>query len=274
MDNATWVTSVAESRCAFVTTLCGGGYLSGAIALARSLKFVGSGYPLVACCSGCSSEELRKLEGEGVIVSELREVLPPEIVVNLNRNNGFERWDHTFSKLSLLGLNDFDKLVMVDSDMLFVQNADELFDRPSMSAVAAGHGAHQDWVDLNSGLMVIEPSDRLYGRALDILNSLTKEDLVGYQGLGDQDILTLLIPDWKVRDSLHLSECYNAFQDCLAFYDASGYLPYDDVKVVHFELTPKPWDYGLCDWARILKRAIKMRSKAEIKAARAYLNII
>lgn len=266
--------NVVGNRRAFVTTLFGGGYLKGALALAKSLRIVDSAYPLVACCSGCSLDELTELDKAGVIIQELQEVVPPTSVTELNKRKGRMRWNRTFSKLSLLGLAGYDKIVTVDSDVLFLRNADELFYRPSMSAVVAGRGVHSDWVDLNSGVMVIEPSVGLYGRALEILDSLTKDDLLNYEGLGDQDILTLLNPNWKDSDSLHLPECYNAFQDCLAIYDSSGYLPFGDVKLVHFELTPKPWNYGLYDWARLFRRALKMHSGAELKAVRAYRSLL
>lgn len=275
MSNETTSCPVIMDRCVYVTILQGGGgYLKGTIALAESLRRVHSSYPLVACCSNLPTGAVEALDAAGVLVEDLHEVIPPAPVIDLNRRNGFGRWNRTFSKLSVLGLTKYRKIVLVDSDMYFIRNADELFECPSMSAVVAGHGAHSDWVDLNSGLMVIEPSDVLLRRALSELSAITEDRLSDCQGIGDQDILKMLNPSWRNDASIHLPECYNAFQDCLSLYDSNGYLPFGDVKIVHFELSPKPWCYGWRDWLRVIKRAIATCSWVEINTLRDYLSLM
>lgn len=189
----------------------------------------------------------------------------------MNVSAGRPRWNQSFAKLAVLGMTQFDTVVMLDADMMVVDNIDDLFDAPAMSAVSAGRGARPDWVDLNSGLMVIKPSADLYRAAEAILGGLDGESLAPYkQGIGDQDILQILLEGWSAKDELHLPERYNLFQDCIASYDRRGILPYADAAVVHFELAPKPWSYGAAQWLRVLRRAVHFLSLSEIRAIRKY----
>ena len=201
--------------------------------------------------------------GRGAVYS------PP--VLTLNVSVGRPRWNQAFAKLAVLGMTQFDTIVMLDADMMVVDNIDALFDAPGMSAVVAGKGMVPDWVDLNSGLMVIKPSAELYRAAESILGDLDEKTLARYkQGIGDQDIFQILLEDWSAKDELHLSERYNLFQDCIAFYDSRGFLPFSTAAVVHFELAPKPWAYGAAEWLKVLRRAVHYLSLSEIKAIRKY----
>ena len=59
----------------------------------------------------------------------------------------------TFTKLKVWTLTQYKKCVFLDADTLVVQNVDELFDRPELSA-APDIG----WPDIfNSGVFVFEP---------------------------------------------------------------------------------------------------------------------
>ena len=255
----------------YAVFIVGDSYLSGVIALKRSLDQVRSAYPLTALTCGCSDSAVKTMTDEGIISITVDAPNIPLVVRDLNDAAGRPRLNQSFAKLSVLALTRFDSVVLLDADMMVLSNIDGLFDAPSMSAVVAGGGAHADWIDLNSGLMVIKPSRTLYQNAISLINALDENSLSNFRdGIGDQDIFQMLLPCWRSEKDLHLSERFNAFQDCLALYDSSGYLNFKDVSVVHFELTPKPWAYGIRDWLKAVRRALHYGSLAELTALRRY----
>ncbi len=256
------------------TFYSGGGYLPGVIALARSLKGVSSCVPLtVFADKGLGADQRALLERNGISVSVLDEVTVPDSVKRLNDVGGFSHWNRSFLKLRIFSQTDWSKIVLLDADMMVVRNIDALFDLPHMSAVVAGQGCHPDWIDLNSGLMVIEPEEGETDRMLDLLGGLREEELAEYAGIGDQDVVQLAYPDWSGERRLHLPETYNLFSDCLARYLKLGIVDEESVRVVHFECSPKPWSYGWKDWARIFRRALRWGSTAEVSALRRYRSL-
>lgn len=73
----------------------------------------------------------------------------------------------TFTKLHAWKLTEYNKCVFLDADILVLQNVDDMFERPELSA-APDIG----WPDcFNSGVFVFIPSQRTYtalvGHALD-----------------------------------------------------------------------------------------------------------
>ncbi len=259
----------------YVVFIVGDYYLPGVLALKRSLDSVGSAFPLTALVYECSSETLRALSECGI---EIIQAFLPDVsrgIVELNIAHDRKNWNNSFAKLGVLALTQFDTVVMLDGDMMVCKNIDHLFDAPSMSAVVAGQGLNPTWVDLNSGLMVIKPSMRLYDEALALLSEIGMTDLADFpRGIGDQDILKMLLDGWAQDDHLHLPEAYNAYYNYLAAYEASGYLPFRDVSVVHFELSPKPWAYGLKQWVKVFLRAVKHGSFVEFRALRRYMELL
>lgn len=142
-----------------------------------------------------------------------------------------------------------------------------------MSAVAAGKLTRPNWTDLNSGLMVIEPSKLEFHRALEMLQAISSDpsELVKYpKGIDDQDIIQALYPNWSEKVELHLSESYNLFQDCQTRYEKLGLINPEDAHVIHLELNPKPWAYSAISFIQVLFRCIRFHSTAELKALRKY----
>lgn len=70
-------------------------------------------------------------------LSPSRVAVYPPLVCDLNVSAGRPRWNQSFAKLAVLGMTQFDTVVMLDADMMVVDNIDDLFDAPAMSAVAA-----------------------------------------------------------------------------------------------------------------------------------------
>ena len=265
-----------EQLCTYATYFAGGGgYLKGVYALARSLQDVDSAYPLTVFASKDVSEgDLTTMQEWGIEICLLDPARIPQRIQLLNDANGFQHWNSTFDKVCLFSAVQFKKIILLDSDMIVLQNIDHLFGKPHLSAVAAGHLANPDWIDLNSGCVVIEPRERLAEEMLAVLGKLNEDSLELYKGLGDQDLVHIAYPDWPHQDDLHLSETFNLLSDNAARYIGSGILRKEEVAVVHFAYKPKPWAFTLGSWLPVLKRAIRWKSLAELEFLCRYRHLL
>lgn len=223
----------------YLTVLSNRKYLPGVIALGRSLQAVDSHYPLTVLVPR-GSELGEDLKAAGLTICEAERLTPVD--------DSDHYWGATFFKLRATGMTQFDKIVLLDSDMLIVRNLDHLFNSPAWSAVAAGrvvHPGNGDWLGLNSGLMVIEPSRHL-ARALEvgIADAVSGREARGMLA-GDQDVFRYVKRDWEWSSNLHLSEAYNCFWVWIDEL-VQRHLPggEDDLAVVHFTGSHKPWMYS------------------------------
>lgn len=150
-----------EERKSYVTVLSTDSYLTGVIALFELLKRT---KPKISTFTVVINENIkpgtkRRLLQEGYKVILKHSITAPESIRAKNSIGPTSNWNYTFDKFNLFELDEFDKIVYLDSDMYVNQNIDELFDKPHMSAVIAGksYPGHEFWRELNSGIMVIEP---------------------------------------------------------------------------------------------------------------------
>ena len=260
---------------AYITLLSTESYLPGVLALHESLKRTATPYPLVTAISAHIAPEIDTvLVAAGIIVRRIpaTTAIPKDMV----ENNG--HWGHTFDKVHLFSLPRFDKLVYVDSDMIVLENMDELFDKPHMSAVAAGRLVESDSHRLNGGLMVIEPEARLAdGIFATLPKALAEVATMGGHAIGDQDLINAYYPDWRTTPELQLDQGYNLFQCYLDSYiEKHGFrLPQhlsqgsekngQAIKIVHFIGPRKPWMKGavIRQYWRLLKNgsAVKWEHK-------------
>lgn len=231
----------------FVTLLSTESYVPGVLALNESLRRFKSKYPLLVVVSrGIQSSTRALLEKSGMQLVTCSEAM--DVPLEIKNKSG--HWGNTFDKICIFGLTDFSKLVYVDSDMIMLRNIDELFDKPHMSAVAAGQLLYPDWIRLNSGIMVIEPEQGLPEKIMKTLEkSISEVDALGGKALGDQDLINAYYAEWPTSTELHLDQGYNIFQAHLdAYIDKNSYaLPSENmalkkpVSIVHFIGKDKPW---------------------------------
>ncbi|BCX48033.1 glycosyltransferase family 8 [Haloferula helveola] len=235
------------SEIAYLSFLATDDFLPGVRVLAYSLARTRPKAPLlVLVTDGVGEAARRELQDSGIAIREVDAVPMPEGMAVVE-----ERWRHSFTKLRIFEQTEFAKAVYLDADMLVCANLDELFERPHMSAVNAGGmlPQHSHWVDLNAGLLVIEPDQELFGRMLSQLGQLEG------RGQGDQSFLHSFYPDWPKREELHLD---HAFNQCHLFLDEYrlrfGYrvmrgmdptpreLAHPKLaKVIHYIGPDKPW---------------------------------
>jgi len=237
---------------AYITLLSTVSYLPGVIVLHDSVKHTNTSHPFWVVVSSIIPYEVdENLKARGMHV--LRLTTSIKIPFSFEKESG--HWANTFDKIQLFGLTNFTKLVYLDSDMLVLRNIDELFEKNHLSAVAAGQLEHDDWIRLNSGLMVIEPECQLPGKMIGMMDRAIQDiTALGSNRIGDQDIINAYYPDWPDRKNLHLDEGYNIFVSNLDAYihkhdyaiSMDGEKNIKDIYVLHFVGPKKPW----MRWAR------------------------
>jgi len=239
---------------AYVTVITNTRFYPGLCALKYSLEKAGAKYPLLALVPKTLDEQTRVLiQNLGIQMVEQEHI---ELSEEFKTNNPTKRWNETLFKLSVFRLTQFEKIVLLDLDMVVAGNIDELFEMPNMSAVAAGRCIHEDWTRLNSGIMVIQPNEDIYAGMLSCLQDAYNDRIAQGYGFGDQDVVNFYYKDWPSRDELHLSEVYNCMTICAK--KLSSMHGFENLKVLHFAEAKKPWEFSImlyCSWVgrRILR---------------------
>uniref|UniRef100_A0A7S2URK8 Hexosyltransferase n=1 Tax=Attheya septentrionalis TaxID=420275 RepID=A0A7S2URK8_9STRA len=104
--------------------------------------------------------------------------------------NSSAMWKGTFNKLWMFNMTDFDRLIVLDGDILIRTNIMHWFDYPTPCATQAGGE-----MERNSGAMVIEPSNNHFDQMMQILpNASTYTDNTQGENwnsdYGDQGFIT------------------------------------------------------------------------------------
>lgn len=121
---------------AWVTLLTNAKYAVGVQVLARSLQKVQSQYPLVVLYTATIPESvLNLLSRSGCVTRPTQPILPEGRIDYM--------WDYyadTWTKLRAWELDELDRVVLLDADMLCMQNMDELLTMPFQEGwIAACH---------------------------------------------------------------------------------------------------------------------------------------
>jgi alpha-N-acetylglucosamine transferase len=123
----------------YMTLLSSEHYLEGVLVLAQSLRDVGAKYNLVVCVSeNICSNTRQKIKEYGLRVLPLKSkyLLPTDVYQGIS----IKRWRHTFDKIQVFNLIEFDKIVFLDADMHIYANIDKLFDYPHLSSATGAEG--------------------------------------------------------------------------------------------------------------------------------------
>lgn len=225
----------------YITLLNTENYLKGVLCLNESLKRTQTKYPLtVAITEQISKKTIEILQENGIDIVYIDKMVVPEDIKEKNKKGIFSHWSNTFDKLKIFELTQFDKLVLLDSDMLVRKNIDELFERENLSAVVDRREPNviDSWKKLTSGTIVIEPKKEIIKEFIQIMNEIKEKR----ESIGDQDILQEYDTEWENKENLHLDVKYNTFFIYLDYYVKCGGYKLDDIAVVHFILKTKPWD--------------------------------
>ena len=240
-----------RSNYAYITIATSKDYLPGVIAMYLSLKRTGTGLPLYAMFPQTLVESeplaINNLKRNGINILEYsHSVEIPQQLVNNNAQQGDHRFSHTFDKLLIFELTQFDKIVYLDADIYILHNLDHLFSMPHMSAMIAGHSypGNEDWTDLTSGIMTLVPQQGL----IEQFQTLIPKVMQQKGACGDQDILQAYYTDWPQRPELDMGEKYGIIAGYASYYEKNLGYHYtnvvDDPKsvaIIHYAGEKKPW---------------------------------
>jgi len=229
---------------AFATFLANDSFFPGVLALYQSLRESGNvNFPFVVLTDeAVSNETLAMLSKLPIQIKTVKKIKPP-----ITLENDFRNYKCMFTKLRIFEMDEFQKIVYLDSDMIVCHRIEELFDRPHMSAVVAGSilPCNYSWMDLNAGLLVVEPDLKLFRDMYRSLYVLPTKDG------SDQGFLHSFYPQWKFRKALHLEHRFNVPCAYLDYYCKyfdfkfkflSGKLSIRNVSIIHFWGKQKPWN--------------------------------
>ncbi|KAJ0261162.1 Inositol phosphorylceramide glucuronosyltransferase 1 [Hirschfeldia incana] len=235
--------SESRSKEAYVTLLYGDEFLLGVRVLGKSIRDTGSHKDMVALVSdGVSDYSKKLLKADGWKVEKI------SLLANPNQVHPTRFWG-VYTKLKIFNMTDYKKVVYLDADTIVVKNIEDLF-KCSKFCANLKHSER-----LNSGVMVVEPSQALFDDMMRKVKTLSS-----YTG-GDQGFLNSYYPDFQnarvfdpsltpealkarpVPDMERLSTLYNAD---VGLYMLANKWMVDDSKlhVIHYTLGPlKPWDW-------------------------------
>lgn len=228
---------------AYVTLLYGDEFVLGVRVLGKSIRDTGSKKDMVVLVSdGVSDYAKDLLEADGWIVEKI------SLLENPNKIRPTRFWG-VYTKLKIFNMTNYRKVVYLDADTIVIKSIDDLFKCGKFCA----NLKHSE--RLNSGVLVVEPSEALFKDMMRQISSLPS-----YTG-GDQGFLNsyyvgfanahifepnLSPEEMKSRPvpEMHrLSTLYNA--DVGLYMLANKWMVDEkELRVIHYTLGPlKPWDW-------------------------------
>ncbi|CAO3642111.1 unnamed protein product [Cunninghamella echinulata] len=252
------------AKCAWVTIITAGtGYVKGVLTLQYVLtRVLKSTYPLlVLYTSDISPKLLELLSTLGVLLKKVEAIHPTG-----NIHYFQERFENTWTKLVAWEQEEYDRLVLLDADMLPLQNMDELMTLsfPQDHWVAAANACTcnpqklknypPDWIPancayteknrnnrslhknyFNSGLIVFKPQKSTYIKMIKKLNQVSDLNIYPFP---DQDFLNEEFESqWT-----ELPYTYNALKTMV--FGHSDVWNINEIKNLHYILV-KPWNADL-----------------------------
>ena len=186
-----WSSGISEAisaskspRYAYAAALWGSGpgFVLGALVLAQALKRTGTKHELVLMHCDVKKDSLDLLFKAGWVLKEVQYIDADAVLFNCSKSG---RFAGVFTKLHALNLVEYDKVLMLDIDLVIIHCPDELFELEAPAALRRGihhheHGAlidgrrwftgeEFDWVQsggINAGVMLLEPNAEVHMRAL------------------------------------------------------------------------------------------------------------
>ena len=140
------------NKYAYITLISTNQYIYPAVTLITSMKWVNPRYPLYIMVTPNITEENRRiLKVLGYKIINIEEFIPAEYyriftTTDMTQYKGHGTslsevgWVHTFSKLKVWELIQFDKVCFLDIDLLILKNIDEVFNYPEFTCTSRDSG--------------------------------------------------------------------------------------------------------------------------------------
>lgn len=255
---------------AYVTLLTQTSYLAGVLVLDQSLRSVGSKYPLVVMVTPSLPDDVRAvLRKRRIRTRDVDSLQPPDRNHSLAEHD--IRFADTWTKLRGFELVEYERIVLLDCDMIVLKDMDELMtlDLPD-DHIAAVHVCScnprilkhypKDWkpnncahgsvkyptapppsitdksprpyTQLNSGTVVLNPSSSLSKKIFDFLYERGR---VAEWIFPDQDLLSEYFKDrWRP-----ISWYYNALRSLYTVHPVIW--SEHEIRCLHYIFADKPW---------------------------------
>ncbi|MBD1545868.1 glycosyltransferase [Roseibium aggregatum] len=233
----------ARSSHAYVTLVTNPDYVTGAVALLRSLRRTGTEADLVVLHTpGVDDEDLDPLRQFSPRLGACERLATSE-AFNERHERGrlhtaapFTKGDkpkfHTpldnFVKLRLWQLEDYESVVFIDADAIVLKSCDKLFGYPEFCAAPNVYEALADFHRMNSGVFTARPSKATFARMMTVLD---RPDV--FWRRTDQTFLQTFFPDWH-----GLPVFCNMLQ--YVWFNLPELWDWGQIRVLHFQYE-KPW---------------------------------
>ena len=245
----------------YISLLTNDEFMPAIVAMLSSYNKVKTTYPMtIMVLPEVSVNNKQILEHLGADILEVNQLHPKFFSIEFKSiEEPSDRSYHTcMCKLHIFRLTQFDKLVYVDSDMIFIQNIDELFEHDSLSAVV--DPGYKGFISqFNAGLMVVEPDMQIYNSLIRIMESYNyKNNWTTITGaitskLDDQQILYEYFNTWSEDNHLHLNKNYNIMLSRYDWYKDTLLYNHHDIKILHMTCLLRPWKTSmLADYFSVL----------------------
>lgn len=226
---------------AFATLVTNEDYALGALALTRSLKLVNSQAPLLVLAAN-QPQGLVELEREGCLIIEVaplpcsesfqkrhsKEAQQSRSPFTKGEKPGFHNPLDNFCKLRLWELEQYERIVFLDADVLVVKNIDKLFAYPEFCAAPNLYHELSDMHRMNSGVFVAKPGRDTFSR---MLETLDQPDV--FWRRTDQSFLESFFEDWQ-----GLPYIFNTLQ--YVYFNLPELWHWPSIRVLHYQYE-KPW---------------------------------
>jgi lipopolysaccharide biosynthesis glycosyltransferase len=244
------------AKYAYVTVLYGNNiYLTGALVLGYTLMKTNTIFDRVILVTHDVSDKYR---------SYLRTIYTHIISIEYTQVSSeifaeqHTRFRDVFTKLECLALTQYDKIILLDLDMIVAKNMDHIFNlRPPAACVKKYYVPYGKRIptnlicrqgrlvgSINAGLMLLKP-DATEWR--DIKSDIFKNDQINKYKYPEQDYLSLrYCSEWT-----SITFNYN-FQFGLTNRVKKCHYGIDDIYVIHYSSSYKPWNDLIAD--RIMDR--------------------
>ncbi|NET09075.1 MAG: glycosyltransferase family 8 protein [Symploca sp. SIO2B6] len=227
----------------YVTLVTNDDYALGAIALARSLRMCGSKWPLTVLTVvdiaglekletlGCNVIQVKGLPvSDGFRQRHSRHAQHRAAPFTKGNKPIFHNPLHNFAKLRLWELEQFDKIIFLDADVIVIQNIDRLFQYPEFVAAPNLYESIADFNRLNSGVFVAQPNRNTFDNMLAHLDRPEK-----FWPRTDQTFLGDFYPHWH-----GLPYIFNTLQ--YVWFNLPELWDWNRIHVIHYQYE-KPWEY-------------------------------